>query len=200
MAWVAVGIAVVGAYSANQSSKATNKASEQAQENERRRYLLQSGIAKNQMEEQQGIALEKMTDISREFIKAKGTATAVQAESGVSGNVQQRMKSIQNTKASEAKGKVAQEVNTNVINIANGMLAKKVDTDAIIAEAESRKQNVAVNTIIGGISGAVSGYSMGKSISSSTKGTVATANSGQGNYYDMDDGSAWDSIVESGGY
>jgi hypothetical protein len=183
MAWVAVTVGVIGAYSANQSAKATNRASEQAKESERRRYLLQSGIAKNQMEEQQGMALEKMTDISRAFIKAKGTATASQAESGVGGNVQQRMKSIQNTKASEAKGKVAKEIDTNVINIANGMLAKKVDTDAIIAEAESRKQNVAMNTIIGGINGAVSGYSLGKSIKGVSNDLLSNAPDVEQDYF-----------------
>jgi len=167
--WVAMGTsAVIGAYSASESAKANNEAMSQTQDNAVRRYELQADIAEQQMEEQQGIARDKMTDVTRAFLVAKGKSTAIQAETMVGGNVSQKLEAVERTKYSEAKGKVAKEVDTNVINIANDMLAKQVDTEAIISEAESKKKNVFTSMLTGGVSGAISGYQMGSSISSPT--------------------------------
>jgi pimeloyl-CoA synthetase len=162
--WAAIsaGTAAYGAYS---SAQAQNKASEVAQDNATRRYALESGVAESQMEEQQELALEKMTEITRGFLKAKGQATAVQAETMVTGNVAKRLEADRRIKESEAKGKVAKEIDTNVINIAQGMIANKIDTEAILAEAESKKKNslaIATDMTMTGLSGYSSGYSTAK--------------------------------------
>ena len=175
--WVAGGMAV-GAYGANQSASAANKAASASQANTERRYAIQAGIAENQMEEQKQIAVEKMTDVTRQFLVAKGKATTIQAEAGVTGATSQRQQAVMRTKASEAKGQIAQEINTNIVNIAQNMIATKIDSEAMISEAESRKKNVFTETATGAISGGLQGYSMGSSMSS-TKGTgVKTPDSG----------------------
>lgn len=172
--------AAVGAYSSSQATRASNRASEQnaslTREEARRRYALESGIAQQQMSEQQNLAMEKMTDISRAFLLASSQDKVIQAETGVGGNVQQRMEAINRTKASEAKGQVAKEINTNVINIANGMLANKIDTEAIIAKAQAEKKSVALATLNGAISGASTGMQIGGAFRSAgtTMGSVTS--------------------------
>jgi len=172
MSFVAVsfagGTGALGAYSSYMGNVAGNESANQAASNASRRYEIKAGIAENQMEEQNQIALEKMTDVARQFLKARGTAKAVQAESMVGGNVAQRIESESRIKESEVKGKVAQEVDTNIINIAQGMLAEKIDTEAMINEALSRKRSgaeILVNTGIEGLSGASSGYQAGTILS-----------------------------------
>lgn len=174
------GTAVVGAYSSSQATKASNRASEHnarlTREEAKRRYALESGIAQQQMSEQQNLAMEKMTDISRAFLLASSQDKVIQAETGAGGNVQQRMEAINRTKASEAKGQVAKELDTNVINIANGMLANKIDTEAILAKAQAEKKSVALSTLNGAISGASTGLQIFGAFSSAstTMGSVSS--------------------------
>lgn len=175
-----VGVGALGAYSSYSATRASNEANERAKENARRRYRLDSSVANAQMEEQNQIAMSKMTDISKAFLKAKGTATAIQAESGVSGNVQKRIQFTDRAKSSELKGKVAKEVDTNVINISQGMLAKKIDTEAMIAEASANKKSVLLNTLTGAIGGGVQGYQLAsavKGIGNSGSGSPSSAGS-----------------------
>jgi hypothetical protein len=170
--WVAVGMAAVSAYSSMESAKAQNKAANRAQDNANRRYALEAGVAEGQMEEQQQLALEKMTDITRGFLKAKGQATTVQAETMVTGNVAKRLEADRRIKESEAKGKVAKEIDTNVINIAQGMIANKIDTEAILAEAESKKKNslaIATDMVVAGGQGYMAGSSIQKGFSGTPK-------------------------------
>lgn len=173
-------IAAVGAYSSGQATKASNRASEQnarlTREEAKRRYTLESGIAQQQMSEQQNLAMEKMTDISRAFLLASSQDKVIQAETGVGGNVQQRMEAINRTKASEAKSQVAKELDTNVINIANGMLANKIDTEAIIAKAQAEKRSVFLSALSGAISGASTGMQIGGAFrsASTTMGSVSS--------------------------
>lgn len=165
MAWAVTGtMAAMGAYSAYSGAQAANKAADTANENAKRRYMLESGVALNQMEEQNSLAMQQMTEVGRAYMKAKGEMISAQADSGVAGNVRQRIANVTNTKFSEARGKVASEIDTNVINIAQGMLASKVDTEAIMAEANAKRKNVFTDTLIGAISGGVQGYSAGKAI------------------------------------
>lgn len=165
MAWFATGaMAVVSAYGAMESAKAGNKAASASQANSARRYAIQAGVAEDQMDEQNQIAVEKMTDVTRQFLVAKGRATAIQAEAGVTGATSQRQQSVMRTKASEAKGQIAKEINTNIINIAQDMIATKIDSEAMISEAESRKKNVFTETAMGAIQGGMQGYSMGVSM------------------------------------
>ena len=172
--------AAVGAYSSSQATKASNRASEHnarlSREEAKRRYALESGIAQQQMSEQQNLAMEKMTDISRAFLLASSQDKVIQAETGVGGNVQQRMEAINRTKASEAKGEVAKELDTNVINIANGMLANKIDTEAILAKAQAEKRSVFLSALSGGISGASIGMQIGGAFrsASTTMGSVSS--------------------------
>lgn len=174
------GTAIVGAYSSSQATKASNRASEQnarlTREEAKRRYALESGIAQQQMSEQQNLAMEKMTDISRAFLLASSQDKVIQAETGVGGNVQQRMEAINRTKASEAKGQVAKELDTNVINIANGMLANKIDTEAILAKAQAEKKSAALAILSGAISGASTGLQIFGAFSSAstTMGSVSS--------------------------
>lgn len=173
--WVAMGtMAAVSAYGAGSAASANNRAMGIAEDNARRRYELQSGQAEAMMDEQQIIARDKMTDVTRAFLQAKGKANAIQAETMVTGVSSQRIEASSRMKSSEAKGKVAQEVNTNIINIANDMLTKQIDTEAIIREAESKKKNVFTETAIGAISGGLQGYSMGKSVGAKSTGVTPT--------------------------
>ena len=176
MVGTTVVMAGVSAYSANQSAKAQNRQADAMADNANRRYALEAGVASQQMDEQGSIAFESMTDVTRQFLVARGQARAIQAESGVSGKTQQRMESVDRTKASEVKSKVARDVNTNIVNIAQGMLASKVDTEALVAEANARRKNVGMDTLMGGIQGGISGYQIGSSFKapSQTRGTVAS--------------------------
>ena len=161
-----VGMAGLGAYSAYAGASNANRQAAIQEENAERKYRLQAGVADQQMTEQQQIVMEQMSDVSREFIVAKSNAQAVQADSGVAGVSQRRMGSVMSTKEQDVKGKVVSEASTNMVNIAQGMLANKVDTESMIAEARSRKRNVITDTVIGGIQGGIQGYTMGKSFSS----------------------------------
>jgi len=158
--WVAVGMAAVSAVSAYDSNQRNNAAMDAAAGNASRRYQMQANISEDQMDEQQIIARGAMTDITRQFLQAKGTAKAIQAETMVGGNVAKRATSNLRLKESEAKGKVASEVNVNIINIAQGMIANKIDTDALVSEALSKKRtgltaftDVALAGMQGGLSG-----------------------------------------------
>jgi hypothetical protein len=150
--------------SAYSSSKTANMSAKAKEAEAKRRYLLQSGTAKNQLEEQQGIARDKMTEITRKFALASGSMQAASGESSTGGNVRLRMSKDLALKESEAKGVVAKEVDTNSINIAQGMLADKIDTEAIIGQAKLSKQNVLLNTAGAMIGGASSGISMASGI------------------------------------
>lgn len=172
MSFVAVsfaGMAGVSAYSAYESGKAQNRAVDRANKNATRRYEIKSGIANNQMEEQNQMAMEKMTDVARKFLQAKGTARAVQAESMVGGNVQKIMASDLRAKEAETKGRVAKEINTNIINIAQGMIAEKIDTEAMIAESMSKSKSrlsILTDTAVAGMGGASQSASLGANIKS----------------------------------
>lgn len=170
MSWIltaSVGASTaVGAYSSYSSSKATNRQMQQAQESAERRYMQQADVAEQQFTEQQQNAMEQMTEISRKFLQAKGQAKALQAETGTTGVTAKRIEAVTRTAYSDAKGKLAREIDTNIINIANNMLANRIDTEAVIAEAESKKQNVFTNTLLGGIQGAVTGVQLGSAIKS----------------------------------
>ena len=179
--WVAGSMAVVSAYGASETTKANNRSASRSQANTTRRYLIKAGIAQDQMEEQQQFAVEKMTDVTRQFLVAKGRATAIQAEAGVDGVSSQRQQSVMRTKASEEKGKIAREIDTNVVNIAQDIMADRIDSMAQIDEAESRKKNVFTETAMGAMSGAIQGYSLGSKMGGikSASGTGAkTASNG----------------------
>lgn len=158
---VALGaLSAVGAYS---SASAANAQADAQAENARRKYRLESGVAENQMEEQQGIAMEQMTEVSREFLKIRGTSTVQEAETGTSGVSSQRMEMVNRGKESEAKSKIAKEVDTNIVNIAQGMLASKIEAEGIIADANASKRNVGFNTLMGAVQGGLQGYQLDKS-------------------------------------
>ena len=167
-------------YSSYQSSISNNKAQARTQKEAERRYRLQAGIAGEQIKEQDMIAMEQMTEISKEFLMAKSKALATQAESGVAGNTKGRTMQILSTKESEAKGKVAQSIDVNKINIARDMLANKIDTEAIIRESKARELSntqILTNMLIAGVQGGAQGYMLGSSLSSSF-GSASTAKSG----------------------
>ena len=147
------------------ASSSANAAASQSQAEAARRYALQAGIAKEQMYEQNQMAMEQMTEVSKKFLMAKGRSTVVQAESGVSGKVAQRLKFMQRAKASETKGKIVKEAQTNINNIANDMLAKKIDTDADIARAEAQKKSSLTMLAEAGMAG-MSGYASGSTMAS----------------------------------
>lgn len=168
-------MAGAGMYSSYQSSKANNKAQARTQEEAQRRYRLQASIAGEQIKEQDMLAMEQMTDISREFLIAKSKALTVQAESGVAGNTKGRVMNVIETKESEAKGKVAKNIDVNKVNIARDMLANKIDTEAIIRESKARELSssaILTNMLLAGVQGGVSGYNIGSNISSVSKGTT----------------------------
>jgi len=175
--WMLGGLAL-GAIQGAEAAEAQNEAAQRSQENTKRRYLLQKKQAEGMMEEQQGIRVEQMTAVSRSFLKAKGQSKTVQAETGVSGKVAQRMKFTERAKASEVKGKVSKEIETNIVNIANNMLTKKVDADAMIQEAQSRKQNVFTAAVMSGLGGAMTGAQFGSMMGAGGTTTQADAFTG----------------------
>lgn len=154
--WGFVAAAVVGAAVSASNASRTNKQNKRTQANARRRYELKAGVAGQQVEEQQQQATALMTDVTRKFLAARGSAEVVRAESGVTGNVSKRLSGVQRTKESEAKGEIAKQIDTNVVNIAQGMLADKIDTEAIVAEAESRKRNVFTSAVEGAVTTSLS--------------------------------------------
>lgn len=135
------------------SGMAANESAENAQENANRRYAMKNANAGNQMDEQKSLAFEKMTEVTRGFMKTKGTMEAVQAETMVGGNVQKRLKGAARRESSEAKGQVAKVANANIKNIAQGMLAEKIDTDAMLMELESRKKSSLQIAVDAGVTG-----------------------------------------------
>jgi hypothetical protein len=170
--YLAGGMAVAGAYTAYSANQSANRSADLAAGNASRRYALKANIAENQMEEQNSMAMEKMTDVARNFLKARGTAKAMQAESMVGGNVTKRIEVNNRMKESETKGKVAKEVNTNILNIAQDMLAEKIDTEALIAEALSKKKNgmqMLTDSAMAGVSSGLSGYQLSSSLSAPPK-------------------------------
>ena len=174
MSYAVTTMVVLSAYSAKQSADAQTASGKRQVANAERRYALQADVAENQMEEQQELALEKMTDITRQFLVAKGRSKVVQAEAGVTGVTAERMKRVMATKESEAKGKVAKEIDTNVINIAQGMIARKIDTEAMVAEGLAKQKDslqIATDMVIAGSKG----YMMGKSAQSSMVGAKSTS-------------------------
>ncbi len=174
--WWLAATAAMGALSANSAANAANKKSNKTQANANRRYAIQAGVAFNQMEGENQNAMELMTDVNREFLLAKGKATAMSAESGVGGNVAKRRESVLRTKASEAKSKIAKDTDTNIINIAQDMLSKKIDTEAIRAEAESKKQNVFTATLLSAATSAVGSEAGGEFLNGLSLPTTGVKN------------------------
>jgi len=168
--WIAGGVAL-SAYSAYMNAQQANKQSKQIEANAKRRNAIQNAVSKDQVAEQSTVAFEQMTEIGREFMKAKGSIVASQAESGVSGKSQRRLNIITSNKEGEAKSKVATEIDTNVVNIARGALARKIDTEAQINEARLMKKNsmqIASDMIVSGASGGLVGYQLGSAINQSS--------------------------------
>jgi len=167
--WISGTMAVVSAYGAYSMDKAGNEQADRESRKAKQRYAIKTGIAENQMEEQNMLALEKMTDVTRKFLIAKGTGKAVQAETMVGGNLQKIKERDLRIKESETKGKVAKEIDINVINIAQGMIAEKIDTDALVAEALAKKKSglqMLTNASLAGMKGYSVGSSFAKSLSS----------------------------------
>lgn len=153
----------ISAYASYSSASANNKAQKVTQKEAERRYALQASIAKDQLNEQDTLALSKMTEITREFIGAKSKSLAIQAESGLAGNTMAKKINILGTKESESKGAVAQEIDVNKINIARDMLANKIDTESIIRESKAREIS-STNIAIGMVGAGLQGYMMGKQL------------------------------------
>jgi hypothetical protein len=171
--WWLLGGAGIGLASSYISAKAQNENIENSIANSERRYLMQSKVAEGQMEEQQGIARDKMTEASIAFIKARSTAKAVQAETGASGNTAQVKQFQLKTQEDKIKGQIKKEIDTNVINIAQGMIANKIDTEAMIDQALSQGfygSGALANLISGGLSGGISGLTIGNALGSSSSG------------------------------
>lgn len=157
LSWIQFAVAGLSAFTAASSASAANRAAAREEENIIRRYELQADIAKSQIEEQRQIARDKMTEVSLKFLAIRGKEAVTQAETMVGGKLAKRKAFMARAKESEVKSKVAKEVDTNVVNIAQDMVAKKIDADAMIAEARSKKQNVFTATVIGGLQGYMAG-------------------------------------------
>lgn len=149
----AIGLGVASAGMTYMNGMANNASAQNGIDNANRRYALKSKNAENQMEEQKSLALEKMTEVTRAFLKNKGTMKAAQAETMVGGNIAKRLKHQNARQASEEKGQVAKTTNANIVNIAQGMLSERVDTEAQVRELESRKKSSLNLLIESGVSG-----------------------------------------------
>ena len=155
--WIGAATAITGSVL---GAQATNRAASQSQQDILDRWEWQAMIGKEQIQEQQQDVLEKTTDITRKFLTTKGKMTAAQAGMGVTGKTAQRMALMTRAEASELKSKVMKEAETNVVNIANNVMAKKLDADANITKLQSQKKSTAA-IIFNAASAGMQGYSMG---------------------------------------
>lgn len=164
--WQLAALAAAGSlYGSDQA----NKQASATQANALQRYGVQAAIAQTQMQQQQDIAREKMTDVTLQFLAAKGKMATAQAESGVAGNVQKRLKLNLRTKASKIKSDIARDVDTNVVNIANKMLINKIDTDKTMADAQAQKTSTAGALLKAGMA-ATTSYAQAGGFSQSSTG------------------------------
>lgn len=136
MAWPLV--AAMAASSVYSSIQA-NQQARRTQSNAMLQYGEEARIVKQRMLEQQDIAREEMTNVTLEFLDAEAKMESQITASGLAGKTAQRRLNILKGKASEAKSKISRDVDTNVINIANNMIVKKIDTDRTLANAEAQK-------------------------------------------------------------
>lgn len=165
--WQLAALAAAGSlYGSDQA----NKQASATQANALQRYGVQAAIAQTQMQQQQDIAREKMTDVTLQFLAAKGKMATAQAESGVAGNVQKRLKLNLRTKASKIKSDIARDVDTNVVNIANKMLINKIDTDKTMADAQAQKTSTAGALLKAGFAATTSYAQAGGFATSTPKG------------------------------
>lgn len=163
-ATAAVTSTAAGLYGSATAAKAQNEAASRAEANAQQRYNIENSQTVSMMEEQKNMAMSKMTDISRDFVLALGSMEAAYGESETGGNVKKRLQSNLRTKTSEIKDKVATEVNSNIVNLAQGVLASKIDTQAMIAEARASRQNVFTQGVMGALSGANTGINAASGI------------------------------------
>ena len=162
--WIGAATAITGSVL---GAQATNRAASQSQQDILDRWEWQAMIGKEQIQEQQQDVLSKTTDITRKFLTTKGKMVASQAGMGVTGKTAQRMALMTRAKASELKSKVMKEAETNVVNIANNVMAKKLDADANINKLQSQKKSTAAILMSAAMAG-MSGYSTGLKFGTTT--------------------------------
>lgn len=155
--WVVGGLAAASAYSSYSAASEQDEnnaiSAAQQQANTKRRYAIKSKISKSQMEEQRSLAMEKMTEVTRNFLATKGTMETMQAETMVAGNVAKRLKASARTTASEEKGQVAKVADSNITNIAQDMLSEKVDSEALLMQSDYKRKSTLSMLTNAGIAG-----------------------------------------------
>ena len=188
---------VAAAYAAKSimDSQASNDNQDRIIGETQRRNNIQVGIAENQLENNLVIARDKMTDVSKQFLLAKGQSKVVQAETMVSGNVSKRLDAVRRTKASKAKSDIATDTDTNAINIAQDIMFKQIDSEAQIASANSKKKNTFTMMADAGIAG-MQGYAAGASMSSAPTSIGLTGN--QSSFLDATKGMTADRTASIG--
>lgn len=176
--YFAIAMAGVSAYSAYMSSVEQNKSARNAQDEALYRQRVQDRISEGQIVEQKQNAFMAMSEVAQQKMVSMSKQRNAMSESGVTGNVAKRVESVNRLKFTQASNKVQEEATTNIINIANKQLANKIDTEAILREAESKKKSslsIATDMAIQGYQGYSIGSSLDRGISSLQSNSTNTS-------------------------
>lgn len=165
---VTAGMAAMGAASAYMASSSANAQAKRMEQNALQQSAFQNELSRTQMSEQQALALEQQTELNRNFMRERGTMTAMYAEGETTGKSMQRIERRLQSSYSEVKAQYNRETRTNIINIAQGALANKIDTERLIAEARSKRVSP-LQTAMNMVQGAASGASTGGQLVTSSK-------------------------------
>lgn len=177
MSYAVIAMASIAVASSYASTQAQNAQSKIMGDNARQQNAIAQAQAKSQIEEQQGFALEQQTQINRNFLKERGTMVAIQAEGETTGKSITRSQRKLASSYSEVKAQYNKETQTNIINIAQGALATKIDTDRMIMEAQAKRVSPMMrnlNMISAGAQGAYTGYQLNSAFNKPTQPTTRT--------------------------
>ena len=145
MAWVATGMAVVGAYSSIKNNEAIADAS-YAQQVSNNKYTEQaSGITQSNLQ-QLGIGVNEelgmaLTKLAYQDNRQQSGAAIKRSETNVYGNLALRKEAVMDTKAALSKDTVMQQAEAKMVDVQEKMRSAKYDTEARYAGAQSSYNN-----------------------------------------------------------
>ncbi len=162
--------AVAGGYNAYENAKAQNEAIKTQVKTAERRYRQQKDLTELREIQQQQLAVVAGTKVQRDFMLANGNFIASVAETETSGNSVERIKADLRTKRDEAQGRVIENAQTNILNLANSLSAQREDQMIIAQNAIAKMKDPFTEALDGAISGAIQGLSFGAGLSGAMSG------------------------------
>lgn len=168
--------AVAGGYNAYENAKAQNEAIKTQVKTAERRYRQQKDLTELREIQQQQLAVVAGTKVQRDFMLANGNFIASVAETETSGNSVERIKADLRTKRDEAQGRVIENAQTNILNLANSLSAQREDQMIIAQNAIAKMKDPFTEALDGAISGAMQGLNFGAGLSGvMSSGSSATS-------------------------